>query len=111
MHFVIRKIRISEKNFFFAVSSVAALFIAATVFVYFYVKELQTVAGKCFSHFSIGLLVVYVFFPMVQILPFSMMLEEFLSALIMTGAFAAFLWMSVLSFDVWWTLRLVQRNP
>lgn len=83
----------------FVVSFVSTALLSATIFVYAYLKELRTVAGRC----SLGLLTSLLAFHV------SITLSHSGSSLAITvagfGLWLSFIWCSVLSFDIYWTFR------
>lgn len=84
---------------------IADLFMAATVFAYAYVKGLRTVPGRIFLFLSISMLTVYIFYPLIVFHFMSTILEYFIVFMLLSGFLNSFLWMSVISFDIWWTFR------
>lgn len=89
----------------FTVMSVAAVFAAATVCVYIYFRDLRVDAsGKSEFNFVISLLLMCLAFPFFQVYSL-IVLQAFSTVLLVSGFILLFLWISVLSFDVWWTIR------
>lgn len=87
------------------VSIVSILILSATVFVYAHFKELRTVPGKCFMFFAIGLLTVYIATPLIHVDFKQNFLKLVVAVVLALGFVFSFLWMTVMSFDVWWTFR------
>lgn len=100
----------SSQMFYFllSVTAVSALFLSATIFVYGCVRELRTDHGKSLLFFLVGLLITNLCLPVVrfedsELLSASMHDAAYL--LLTTGFQFTFTWMSILSFDIWWTMR------
>lgn len=83
--------------------------LAVTVFVYVHFKELSTVPAKCAKYFVVGLMVTYIFLPMIHYHT-TAYIQVPCAVILIAGFLFTYLWMSVLSFDIWWTFRLVGDN-
>lgn len=83
-------------------------FILATILVYICLPELRNLHGKCLLCYLIGLSVGYFFMALIQLNG-----RNFISPLICKPVgyltyfsfMSAFLWLSVISFDLWWIFR------
>lgn len=91
-------------SIFNSVTAVAVLLLLVTVLVYSCVKELKTVSGKLALCFALSYLTIQAFFPILYIDPPSM-IEFPLAFMFVMGMIFSFIWMSIMSFDIWWTLR------
>lgn len=85
--------------------SISALLMIAAVFVYAYFKDLRvTASGKSEFHLLISLMLMCLALPFFQ--TYSLLRLQFISTILLVFGFVlSFLWMSVLSFDIWWTIR------
>lgn len=90
---------------FSTVSFISVLTLSATVFVYAYVKKLRTVPGKCFLFFAVGLLTVFLTLPLLHYDFYNDILHFAIAIMLTIGLEFSFLWISVMSFDIWWTFR------
>lgn len=81
--------------------AVSALLLATAIFVYFYFKELrETNHGASVKYLLIGVLFMYLSVPLLQL--YGWKFTHVLGATgICIGFVLTFLWMSVLSFDLW----------
>lgn len=90
---------------FLTVSIISVLILSATVFVYAYVKKLRTVPGKCFLFFAVGLLAIFLTLPLLQYDFYNDVVNYIIAIVLAMGFEFSFLWISVMSFDIWWTFR------
>lgn len=93
-----------------AVAIISALLLGATVFVYTVFKELKTLAGRCFLFLSASLLVIQLLLTM---LFFEIQEKKFERCFTIALSFCqefSFLWMNVLTFDIWWTFKWEDSN-
>lgn len=91
---------------FFAVIAIAVLFLAATVFVYAYFKELRNnVNGKALLCFLVPLLVTYMFIPTKSLDKDYYYIHILTSSFIICSLVVSFLWMNIFIFDIWWIFR------
>ena len=91
------------------VMTLAAILIIATLAVYGFFKEMRTVHGKCEILFLIGVFMWFTALPFLR--PETSVGLNWIAAYFNTmGCTLSFLWMSVMCFDVWWSLRCVTNN-
>lgn len=82
-------------------------FIVATILVYLCIPELRNVHGKCLVCYLTGLAIGYSVLACVQLNgnePVPELLCKSAGYIIYFAFSAAFLWLSAISFDLWWTL-------
>lgn len=89
--------------------AIAVLLLSATVFVYAFVKELQNVHGKCLMFFVTGILVTYISLPLLKA-HFMGFFYIFTTIMFVIGFLFSLIWMSIMAFDIWWTLRFLNRT-
>lgn len=82
-------------------------FIFATILVYVCIPELRNVHGRCLVCYLTGLAIGYLVLACVQINGNEFVPENVCKSagyVIYFAFSAAFLWLSAISFDLWWTL-------
>lgn len=82
-------------------------FIVATILVYVIIPELRSVHGRCLVCYLTGLAIGYTVLACVQLNgnePVPELLCKSAGYIIYFAFSAAFLWLSAISFDLWWTL-------
>lgn len=83
-------------------------FILATILVYLCLPELRNLHGKCLLCYLIGLAIGYLFMAMMQLNRSNFIphyIRDPIGYLIYFSFMSAFLWLSVISFDLWWIFR------
>lgn len=89
----------------YSVMSSSVLFLAATIFVYVYVESIRAdAAGKSLLCFLSSFLMVYACLPSRHFKAY-LRLQPFVNILMNCSQVFAFIWLSVLSFDIWWTFQ------
>ncbi|XP_031622142.1 G-protein coupled receptor Mth2-like [Contarinia nasturtii] len=83
-------------------------FILATILVYICLPELRNLHGKCLLCYLIGLIIGYTAMALVQLNGMNYvepLICKSVGYLIYFSFLSAFLWLSVISFDLWWNFR------
>lgn len=91
--------------FFFSVFAVSFIFLAATIFILSFIKEIRsTVHGKSMIFLLVIVLITYISFP----LSYHEWIEvatELTEITVLSGLLSSVCWTNVLLFDIWWMVR------
>jgi len=100
---VCRNNRKIEEIIYIGTSVMSSIFLLATILVYAFVRELRTVSGICTIFFVTGLLVTQLSTALIHVGLHRY--YETLNFIAGFGVLFSFLWMNILSFDIYWTFR------
>jgi hypothetical protein len=92
-------------NWNFSAIVVVILSFSSAIFVYIHLKQLNTTVGKLLFAFMVSSLVAFMTHTLLYLDIFGITKYEFFDVLQNLGTFSSFLWITVMAFDLWMSIR------